>query len=541
MNQKINRTRQSVGLAVRIIISSVIIAVIIWKYNDLVNIDMRMLIDSSNSEIAAVGSILGVYLLKAVLFVIPASIVYTAVGVAFDVWIAIAINAAGILIEVCATWLLGRILGGDNVEKLIARSKKGQKILKIKDKKKYSAIFGIRAVPVFPIDFVSLFLGASKMKFVPYLLISFFGIMPRVILFTVLGNSIYDYIPMKYIVIGVIVIVFAALIAWVVRYALKIKNGQPIKYTPVTESRRDVILETDIGPDCDDAGAVAVLINMLDKIGLKPLGIVNCTSNKYSNGVLHALLDFLGAKDVPVLQTARADFFENDSNYAKKVAEKYFDGKPVLSAGKALDFYLETLSNAQDDSVVIISTGMLNGISDLIDTYPVLVEKKVHAIVAMAGKFPNGKEFNITSDIKSAQNVFEKFPNTIICSGFEVGASFKTGFLSEPANAENNPIYACYKTFTDHDISAKACVRESWDLTAVEYAIEGEGEFYTLSDRMKFTVDDSGEITAKRTAKGNHCYLIRKGNKSEHATRLNKILREYDEVGLSAETEETQA
>ena len=126
------------------------------------------------------------------LFVIPASIVYTAVGVAFDVWIAIAINAAGILIEVCATWLLGRILGGDNVEKLIARSKKGQKILKIKDKKKYSAIFGIRAVPVFPIDFVSLFFGASNMGYLRYILISFFGVMPRIILITLLGDKIYD-------------------------------------------------------------------------------------------------------------------------------------------------------------------------------------------------------------------------------------------------------------------------------------------------------------------------------------------------------------
>lgn len=534
MNRKVNRARQALGLALRIIISSVIIAVIIWKYNDLVNIDMRALIDSSGSEIAATGSILGVYLLKSVLFVIPASIVYTAVGVAFDVWAAIAINAAGILVEVCATWLLGRILGGDNVEKLISKSKKGQKILKIKDKKKYSAIFGIRAVPVFPIDFVSLFLGASKMKFLPYLLISFFGIIPRVILFTVLGNSIYDYIPMKYIVIGVIVIVFAALVAWIIRYAIKIKNTQPIKYSPVTESRRNVILETDIGPDCDDAGAVTVLINLMGQLGLKPLGIVNCTSNRYSNGVLHALLDFLDAKDVPVLQSAREGFFENDSNYAKEVAERYFDGKPVLSAGKALDFYLETLSNAEDDSVVIISTGMLNGISDLIDTYPVLVEKKVHALIAMAGKFPSGKEFNITSDIKSAQNVFENFPKPIICSGFEVGASFKTGFLSKPINHAGNPVYACYKIYTEHDISAKSCVRESWDLTAVEYAIEGEGEFYSLSDSMKFTVDDSGEITAKRTAKGRHCYLIHKGSKSEHAIRLNKILRQYDAVNLES-------
>ena len=32
-----------------------------------------------------------------------------------------------------------------------------------------------------------------------------------------------------------------------------------MKFQPVAEKKRSIILDTDIGPDCDDAGALAVL------------------------------------------------------------------------------------------------------------------------------------------------------------------------------------------------------------------------------------------------------------------------------------------
>ena len=65
---------------------------------------------------------------------------------------------------------------------------------------KFPALLSIRALPVFPIDFVSLFWGASRCKFPRYLLASLLGILPRVVLFTILGDGIYDYIPIHLLV-----------------------------------------------------------------------------------------------------------------------------------------------------------------------------------------------------------------------------------------------------------------------------------------------------------------------------------------------------
>ena len=73
-----------------------------------------------------------------------------------------------------------------------------------------ASVFVMRLLPVFPIDFVSLFLGGSRYPFWRYLLLSVLGIAPRVVLFTLLGDTIYDYIPMQLIVTLILIAVPAA-------------------------------------------------------------------------------------------------------------------------------------------------------------------------------------------------------------------------------------------------------------------------------------------------------------------------------------------
>ena len=185
---------------------------------------MRALVEASSGIFMAVMTILGIYLLKSMVFVIPASLIYIAVGMAFPAHWAILINAAGIFIEVAASYAFGRVMGGDYVVKKLEKAKHGDKILKLYGKNKLSAIFAIRFLPVFPIDLVSLFLGTVKMKFLPYFLVSIGGILPRVILFTILGDGLYDYVPMDKIALVAAILLPAALIIWVVKYATKAKK-----------------------------------------------------------------------------------------------------------------------------------------------------------------------------------------------------------------------------------------------------------------------------------------------------------------------------
>lgn len=221
MNQ---RTKSTLSALLRVAVAMIIFALAIINYEELKNIDVRAIVESSSNTVIAIATLWGVYAVKSVLFIIPASLIYISIGMAFPPVTACLISLAGIIIEVTLTYLLGRFLGGDYVENLLRKSKPGQKILDLKLNDNFLALLGIRALPVFPIDFVSLFWGASKCRFPRYFFASVIGIMPRVILFTVLGDGIYDYIPIHLLIKLVIIAIPVASAVYLVRYFIKSKK-----------------------------------------------------------------------------------------------------------------------------------------------------------------------------------------------------------------------------------------------------------------------------------------------------------------------------
>ena len=208
-------------VAVRILLAGGLFYAAVTNYGRLTNLDVRAVVAAAENLALAAGVVLGIYLLKSVLFVIPASLIYISVGLAFDTGQAIAINFIGIVLEVTVTFLLGKFLGGAYVEKRLRGKKFTDKLLNAKQKNTLSFLLVVRALPAFPIDFVSLFLGASGIKYLPYFIVSVIGIMPRVILFTVLGDGIYKYIPMEWLLLAAISAIPAAVIVWLVSYIRK--------------------------------------------------------------------------------------------------------------------------------------------------------------------------------------------------------------------------------------------------------------------------------------------------------------------------------
>ena len=108
----------------KILLAAALLTVIILNYDYLSNLDIRELISSASSVFAAAAIALGVYFLKSLVFVVPASLIYVSVGMAFDTKTALLINTLGIAIEVTATFIMGRFLGKDAVEKSSAAQKR---------------------------------------------------------------------------------------------------------------------------------------------------------------------------------------------------------------------------------------------------------------------------------------------------------------------------------------------------------------------------------------------------------------------------------
>lgn len=210
--------REIFGVAARVLLAGALFGLAVWKYDELKAIDMRVVTAAAGSFAAAVAAVLGIYLLKSVVFVIPASLLYIYTGMAFDTADALLINFAGILVEVTATFWLGKFLGKDYVLRLARGKRWYEKLDSVKSRHKISALFVIRALPVFPIDFISLFLGASGIGFWLYLILSVGGIMPRVILFTLLGDGFYRYVPKWFLFSVAIASIPLALAAWLFKH-----------------------------------------------------------------------------------------------------------------------------------------------------------------------------------------------------------------------------------------------------------------------------------------------------------------------------------
>lgn len=220
------KKKEILKATLKIAVALAVFIAVLCNYDTLTHLDMRTLAAAAPSLLAAVLTVLGVYVLKGLVFVIPASLFYISVGMAFEPLTAVAVNLAGILLEVTVSYVFGRFLGGAYITKLLQSKKGGQRILEMQNKRSGAAsVFVMRLLPVFPIDFVSLFLGGSKYPFVKYLLLSVAGIAPRVILFTLLGDTIYDYIPMRLIITLIVIAVPVAAIAVLIRMLYRRKKS----------------------------------------------------------------------------------------------------------------------------------------------------------------------------------------------------------------------------------------------------------------------------------------------------------------------------
>jgi hypothetical protein len=300
--------------------------------------------------------------------------------------------------------------------------------------------------------------------------------------------------------------------------------GSDFEY--LSKSKKSIILDTDIGPDCDDVGAEAILLYFSRKYGFNVLGMVNCTSNPYGNGALDAVAQYCGYKDIPIAQFERPGFLTDGLRYNKYLSQNlsrnYMDG--TLKVWQSTHFYKDVLNKAEDNSIVVVTIGQFNTFCEILKAEPDLVNRKVYALVSMAGEYVTGRrEYNVICDIPSAKYVFANFKNHIIMTGSEVGGNILTGFPDIGKPDISNPIQMAYNLFTDG-----VNVRSSWDLTAVQFAVEGENGMYVLSDNGTNVISDDGRCIFTKHSDGLHNYLVKRKDDAFIAGYLNSILGSFN-------------
>ena len=252
-----------------------------------------------------------------------------------------------------------------------------------------------------------------------------------------------------------------------------------------------IIFDTDMGPDYDDVGAIALLHAFADSGKAEILATM--ASNRYEGiaAVLNVFNTYFHRPEIPIgVPGGNAPDIRDNQRWTDSILANYpHTIKLNAEANYSIPLYRKILAKQPDHSVVIVTVGFQTNLADLLETNaddisPLdgleLVKKKVKLLVSMAGAFPRGNEFNINRDISAALSVSKNWPTSIIYSGFEIGKRIKTGLpLINNDAIRHSPVKDAFR-ISMRQATEDAQGRMSWDETAVLVAIAGYSPWYSL-------------------------------------------------------------
>ena len=284
-----------------------------------------------------------------------------------------------------------------------------------------------------------------------------------------------------------------------------------------TSSNQSVslILDTDIGPDYDDVGAMAVLHALADRKEVVPLAVISSNRNELTVPSIEIINTYFGRPDLPTgAPKGKAASNGASQKWPEMLVEKYpHKFVKTSDAPDAVETYRKILSGQPDKSVTIVTIGFLTNLDNLLDSKPDkisllsgsdLVKKKVKQLVSMAGAFPKGREYNVLVDSLASERVFSQWPTPIIFSGFEIGKEIKTGLKLIANDKLNSPVKDVYALAIPQS-KGDAEGRMSWDQTAVLVAIRGARPYFGL--KLGKMIVEGGNNTWQDDPLGPHAYL----------------------------------
>lgn len=137
-----------------------------------------------------------------------------------------------------------------------------------------------------------------------------------------------------------------------------------------------LILDTDMGADCDDAGALSMLHRLADAGEIQPLAVIFSSGRMpWGAGVCDAINHEHGRPDLAVGAYKRPDIGENvDKIAATEIAQdtaRYGHRlRHTDDARDALEVCRSALSSQPDGSVKIVAIGHLKALYDLLNSPP---------------------------------------------------------------------------------------------------------------------------------------------------------------------------
>ena len=293
---------------------------------------------------------------------------------------------------------------------------------------------------------------------------------------------------------------------------------------PITK----IIFDTDIGGDCDDAGALAMLHRLCDLGECELLAVTACYASPYVAGCIDAINRYYGhVVPVGILHGKPS---AEPGVYAKGLCEEFENSYPPEEENRIPDtvsVIRRTLADAEDHSVTLAATGSMASLAALVQSPAdeispldgkALITQKVLRTVVMGGRFYGtwpmpvviGSDFTVTwewnihADIPAAQMMCRTWPGELIFSSYEIGLFCVTMKGYAQTAPKEDPVRRAYELHP----CGREYGRESWDHTALLYAIRPDAGYWNLHPFGRVTVDDDGVTSWNAEEGAQQSYLL---------------------------------
>lgn len=296
-----------------------------------------------------------------------------------------------------------------------------------------------------------------------------------------------------------------------------------------------IIFDTDMGPDFDDAGALALLHALAARGECEILATVSCNRLPSTPRAIEVFNRYFGKPDIPVgVPDGDAPEIDHKNHWSDSLVCKFLkDKKETSDYPSSTRVYRKVLAAQPDRSVTIVTVGFMSNLEDLLKSegdesselngYE-LVKKKVVNYVTMAGSFPEGSEFNVNMHPSASSYVFEHWPGPVLFSGFEIGVKIRTGGPLILQGADDNPVAWTYRYCLGFEQGKPVKEHASWDLTAVLTAVRNPENYFYRIPGGKFVVLPDGSNRWDSESNADHSFLVHKYPFKKCADIMNNLI-----------------
>lgn len=329
---------------------------------------------------------------------------------------------------------------------------------------------------------------------------------------------------------------------------------------------KKIILDTDMGVDCDDAVALAILLNK-HIAGEIQIGCITASSTREgATATVQAITNYYGVH-LPIGAMASPSLeCDKINNYGKAVKDLYGTKD---SSQDAVLLLRKTLAQ-QEGKCTIAAIGPLSNMERLLksgadEISPLdgegLVREKVSEIFVMGGSFAQNYDFlnlheeaapewnmdgrfaqdcdfldlhewvvpewNILQDIAAARYFVGHCPVGVTFAPWEAGARVMTKM-----RRGDNPVWYCMLQYavSENYPHEPEFERMSWDPVTCLCATDGCEEYFDYSEPGDISVDEAGVTSFAERAGGKHRILLLKEGYTKIAELINASVEPLEAV-----------